>query len=420
MSDIEINEPNMTKSISGYSFSWGEPLHLKVDVSRLTEDAECELSFIHQNGQTTQLLRRLRANLLSTSKITEITRILKRNMDVDWDKILSFISTRSLDDFRKGEQIAWLDDSYGKEPPKFLLPPLFVENAINAIYAERGSAKTTFVLLIDMLLTLPWYDNNLGLPIPPDSRNKVLWCDWENSSQIIGWQKSCILRGMCDAEGQPLGSCDIPYLHMAHPLVTNIVHIQDKILETQANIIIIDSLGMAVGDDLNLTKPAFEFFGALRQLPVTPILIAHTSKDRENRFKTIYGNAYYENEARSIWELSKQQTKGSNELILTLNHRKPAPFQGLHEPLGYKFIFEGDTTRVQQATPSVDNRDTPTLSNNDVVLQILDEANRPLEPKDIKAYTEPSLDGNSIRQALYQLKRSGKVRQEENKYTILR
>ena len=107
-------------------------------------------------------------------------------------------------------------------------------------------------------------------------------------------------------------------------------HIQNKIQETHTDVVIIDSLGASVGADLNATEPAFQFFTALRQLPVTPLIIAHTAKDINNKRKTVYGNAYYSNEARVTWEITKQQEPDSSELTISLFNRKPAPFTGIH------------------------------------------------------------------------------------------
>ena len=61
----------------------------------------------------------------------------------------------ALTEYGKGEPVIELDDSYGKVEPEYLLYPLFVKDAINTIYADRGSAKTLFITLIDLMLTLP-------------------------------------------------------------------------------------------------------------------------------------------------------------------------------------------------------------------------------------------------------------------------
>jgi hypothetical protein len=203
-------------------------------------------------------------------------------------------------------------------------------------------------------------------------------------------------------------------------LAEDLPQIQNKIEETNANVVIIDSLGLAVGGDLNLTEPALKFYGALRHIPVTPIIIAQTSKDINNKRKTVYGNALYEYLARNIWEINKQQDKGSNIAVLTLYHRKPPPFKGYSEPMGFRFTFSYDNTVIEPTEANGDKaEDFKGLSDTDVVLSILDTENRPLTPKEITDLTEPKLSNGNVRQALMRLKNNSKIlRNEDGSYLI--
>ena len=114
--------------------------------------------------------------------------------------------------------------------------------------------------------------------------------------------------------------------------------------------------------------------------------------------KTVYGNAYYENEARSVWEISKQQEFGSNELTITLHHRKSPPFAGYHEPLAWRFIFEGNATTVEQSTPDTDKRsyDESPPSETDIALGILYESNERLTAQEVLARSEGTIKATNI------------------------
>jgi hypothetical protein len=398
MTEIPISKPEITYGLSCNIFEWHD-IALSVKVDRITDDGKSELYFYHNNVNGKRLLHMGHANLLSSTMQRDFTKALStRGLDIDWQTVLTYISRDTIAHLREGEPVVWLNDEYGKSPPEYLLPPLFVKGASNIIYADRSSAKTLFVTTIDLALSLPWYDNPIGLNITSADQHKILYLDWEGNPQMMGWQKECIRRGM------GIHICDIPYLHCSRSLADDISHIQKKIEEVNADVVIIDSLGMAVGDDLNLTKPAFAFYAALRQLPVTPIIVAHTSKDVNNKRKTVYGNAYYENEARSVWEVSKEQAYGSNELTITLHHRKSPPFSGYHEPLAWKFLFDEDKIMVETTIPQQDKRTVDEApSENDAALDILMDSDEPLRPKDIVRLSNKRIKPTNISMVLKRL-----------------
>jgi hypothetical protein len=202
-----------------------------------------------------------------------------------------------------------------------------------------------------MLVTILATMGSDGYDLKISGEHTILWLDWENDRHTTGYQKQRFLKGF------GTDNIDIAYLHLTRTLAQSIPQIQRKIAELGADIIVIDSLGIAVGGDLNATEPAINFFNALRQLPVTPLIIAHTAKDKNIQRKTVYGNAYYENLARSIWEANKVQENESDQLILSLFQRKAPPFSGYQKPMGFRFMFDSDKIFVDKCEPSSDERD---------------------------------------------------------------
>jgi predicted transcriptional regulator len=398
-----IQEPTLTVITGGYKLEW-QGLNLKVIIDHIINDTDSEIA-IYENDIPIYISG---FKLLSISHKTELSRALSKLKKIDWDKIINQITTKVLYEIRKGEEVIWLTNDYGKQAPEYLLKPLFIKNSPNIIYADQSSAKSLFMTMLDIILALPDYETKDGfrfsqiLGLDGDKYHTVLFLDWENNPYITGWTKQCLLRGLdnMDEEGIP-----IAYLHCALPLYKMISHIQNKIQETKADVVIIDSLGASVGADLNATEPAFQFFTALRQLPVTPLIIAHTAKDINNRRKTVYGNAYYSNEARVTWEIIKQQEAGSHELSITLFNRKPAPFAGIHNPLGFKFTFDADKIYVEKTEPlqdkqniSDDNKPEPM----DVVAEILETSEKHLTPKQIA--NTANLNESTVRSCVKRLK----------------
>lgn len=397
-----IAEPTLTRIMGGYQLDW-QGLNLRVTIDHIVSDTDSEIA-VYENDIPIYISG---FKLLSISHKTELSRALSKIKKIDWDKIINQITTKVLYEIRKGEDVVWLTTEYGKQSPEYLLHPLFIKGSPNIIYADQSSAKSLFMTMLDIVLTLPDYrDNNnqrfyelLGLF--SEKHHNVLYLDWENNEYITGWTKQCLVRGLATN----LDDVPLAYLHCALPLYKMVSHIQNKIQETHTDVVIIDSLGASVGADLNATEPAFQFFTALRQLPVTPLIIAHTAKDINNKRKTVYGNAYYSNEARVTWEITKQQEPDSSELTISLFNRKPAPFTGIHKPMGYKFTFEADKTFVETSEPIQDKQnisDENKPEPMDVVAEILETSIKHLTPKQIA--NTANLNESTVRSCVKRLK----------------
>jgi DNA-directed RNA polymerase specialized sigma24 family protein len=146
----------------------------------------------------------------------------------------------------------------------------------------------------------------------------------------------------------------IRYRRCALPLADDLTEIQRAIADGDIGLIVVDSLGAACGGDLNSAEVATRFFSALRQLPVTSLLISHVSKAKETKEKTPYGSVYFYNFARNVFELRRIQEAEQDEINLGVFHRKNN-LGKLHYPLGFTIRFEPDKTLFQKQ----DIRDIP-------------------------------------------------------------
>jgi len=111
----------------------------------------------------------------------------------------------------------------------------------------------------------------------------------------------------------------LTYRHCALPLAEDLNEIRRIVLEGDIKLIIVDSLGAACGGDMNSAEVATRFFSAIRQLPVTPLLISHVSKEVEKE-KTPFGSVYFYNYARNVYQLRKHEEE--DEITLGLWHKK--------------------------------------------------------------------------------------------------
>lgn len=345
--------PRITPDIGGYTYDWDDE-KIKIECRRLSlHSGEIKGEICISStapGVNANHLHQANFNFSSDIARDRLANSLSKRMEADWRALLEQTCVYTMDYFRKGEKLEELNSDDGTaRSPEFLFYPFVIKNYPTIIFGDPSSSKSLFALIASTIMALPWYDNPLEWRVP-NRPLKMLYLDWETDAATVNWNLSCLQRGM---ELPPLF---LNYLHCSMPLYYDVEQIVEKIVDCKADVVIIDSLGLAVGGDLNATEPALNFWGAWRKLKTTSIILAHTAKNGEEKKKSVYGNVYYTAEARSIWEIKKSQEIGSKEMDVALFNRKPPPFTGLLHPQGLHVEFEGsgelsDKIIISQSSP---------------------------------------------------------------------
>jgi hypothetical protein len=273
-------------------------------------------------------------NFITSNTRKAVGKILEeRCPGVDWYAILEQLCVITLDRERGGEPLITLKSGEEVTPPEFLLSPILIKNYPTVLFGDPGSAKSTISIIISQLLMMPWEDNPLGFEVPKDPL-RVLYFDWETDDITIQWQMTCLQRGM------NIDELKLSYRRCALPLAQDLDQLKKYIDEAGAQVIVIDSLGLACGGELKDAAPAISFFSALRQLHTTALILAHTAKangDTDTK-KSIYGSVFFEAQARSVWQVTK--TINGESIELSLNHMKSPPFQKRQQPIGIKIDYD--------------------------------------------------------------------------------
>ncbi|MFC1980259.1 AAA family ATPase [Chloroflexota bacterium] len=356
-----MNKPSVTEGIGFVNYAWPE-LGLRVVAERYTDDAYAELSFYSVNGKDESLLHTTRANLLATPTMTSLAKRLEKNsQEILWTDVLTYITGKTMEIARRGEPAIEIwpseDDTLEVE---YLLKPLIYLNHPAVIFGEYGSLKSLCSLATAYVVQLPFHDNNLGLITAKES-TRCLYLDYEDDPSSFRKRWSALERGF----GK--GAMPILYRRMTGTLSDSIEQLQRIIHDKNIGLIIVDSLGPAARGNLNDPEPAIKYHAALRQLGVTSLTLAHTSKDQFTKKKTIFGSVFFTNLARSVWECKAEQETGEDEAIISLKHTK-ANLSRLHSPLGYKFTFTDNNITVVK----VDLRDTGLSEELPLSLRIMD------------------------------------------------
>jgi len=325
---------------SRYEFFW-DNLKVGASVSRMRERRDggmtAEVSFYGFLGENKTHITTTQLNLLSTRSRKDISQQLELMYPLsdNWPVLLEELCVQSLETYRKGEPVVPISPHPDTKPPEYLLKPLMIKNYPTIIFGDPSTAKSTLAIILSQILMnpTPWEEHFQNLK-PPQKPVNCLYLDYETDRDTVEWTLTLLQKGM-----------EIPppilnYRHCTIPFSQDVEQIKEHMLEYDAEVVIIDSLGLACGGELKEAEEALNFFSALRQLKRTSLILAHTAKNPETKKRTVFGSIFFEAQARSIWEVRKAQESGENELDIALFHRKPAPFEKLHPPIGFHIDYE--------------------------------------------------------------------------------
>ena len=357
----------LEKQGSGYKVIWdGYRVEMIVrNIKARNSGFKAEVSVL-LNGEA---VHRSNPVLDSTSGMDGFARKLnKRRPDSDyqipWDQVVEDLSGIVIDTHRRGEAEVRLSDVDLDEHLTWRVDNVLVEGEPNLIWADGGSGKSMFALFLGTLIQQGYQNSEYGLVVEP---GQVLYLDYETKAKEIATRARMIHAGLGLEESDVVKTASkIIYKKCDQPLHAEVDRIRDLIYKHEVNVVIIDSMGMAVGGELESAEEVLGFFRAIRQLGnVTSLIISHS-----NRQGTIFGSAYTMNSCRSVWE-AKKTGSNNNSMDFNLFHRKvnnfayqPAQSWGVDFSNGKVRYERGDVFATDAAGE---------LSYRDLVYRILKE-----------------------------------------------
>jgi hypothetical protein len=290
-----MKQPTVERVGGLYRLDWPDD-KISLEIDRVNEHSD------ETRGQLTALaaglvLAQFGYNLTSLPARDKAAKYLRERHETDWGMALEMASYHILKRLREGEPRVDLSVNDTVVPVTWLLRPLLLKNQPTMIFADGGTGKSYLSLLVAMMVGYPWTKNNMSWKTPEQSVT-TLYLDWETDENTTKYRLQRICRGM-DQPKPPL-----EYRHCSRSFVMDLAAIQRHVLESKAGLVIVDSLGMACGGDLKEQTSATIFFQALRELQVSSLLLTHVSKDEMRKTKTAFGSVYFQNHARSVWEMN--------------------------------------------------------------------------------------------------------------------
>ena len=400
-----MNPPQIAETVSGYNFTWQKEM-ITIEVTRV---------HAHTDGRVTgeiaistsapgygPHLHQAQFNFSSSRSRRELAKTLEEKYPklVNWHDILEQLAVYTLDRARRGETVSKLETGDNIKPPEYILEPIILKNYPTIIFGDPSTAKSTVALIFAQIMTWPlaWIGHFSEI-IPPPQPIVCLYLDYETDDDTIRWMLTKLQRGM------KLPTLELNYRRCALPLAQDVDQIHRHISDTQAEVIIIDSLGLACGGELKEAESALAFFSALRQLKITSLILAHTAKNPETKKRSVFGSVFFEAQARSIWEIRKAQDTGEDEMDIALFHRKPPPFQRLCQPIGFNIKYGPDTMVVSQGKPRTIGEFLAALGTQAQIEELL--KNGPMSTEEIARALDTTQ--NAINVAISRLKKKNRI-----------
>lgn len=287
-------------------------------------------------------------NLSSTIARTTLTKLLSgRNASNQWALMLEQVCAKTAELWRQPPPLFDLLTVGPAKPVTYTIRQYIPVGEVTILAGDGDSGKSWLAMAMCIAVAS---GRSIG-PFTPDRSGPVLYLDYETSVQEARRRQAMVCAGFGISPVHP-----IHYRELARPLIDEMGTIRADVSRTQAVFCVLDSLAPATADEHNQGTAAIAVMRALRSLPLTPLALAHVSKasaDQNGGRARTYGSVFYENLARSVWEVRKDESE--LDPVVGLYHRK-SNLGRKYEPRAVQLMFDDErgivTVRSARLTAS--------------------------------------------------------------------
>lgn len=262
---------------------------------------------------------------------TLIKKLAGRTDRNPWALMLELACYKTVEHFRQGEPFVDLATVEEPSTVEYLIDGVIPLGETTILAADGASRKSWIATALAVAVMT-------GKKLPglvPLRKGNVLYLDYETGQLEVRRRMGWVCRG--------LGITAVPtiqYRAVHRALADEAETIKREVKDKNVALVIIDSLGPATMGDLNDAASALRVMNAMRTWsPATNLAIAHVSKasaEQTSGRARVFGSAFYEFMARSVWEVRAENHP--TEPTIGLFHRKVNV--GLeHEPIGLRLCF---------------------------------------------------------------------------------
>jgi hypothetical protein len=359
----------------------------------------------------TALLHSSRVNLSSTRARLDLVRLLKEKAEdvgPTWGEILELVFFLAQAHYREGSPVVSVGEIREPTGEPWVLEPLAASPGPTVLFADGGSGKSYLAIAVCVSLAAgrPVIGNRVTEPGP------TLYLDWETDAQAFQRRVLQVARGA----GIPAEVVEraVYYKRMEGSLTGSVKAVRRAVRKIKPVLVVVDSAGMAKGDEPQGTKASIDLMRAVRSLGAPTLVVDHLDKfsQRAGFHDKPFGSVYTFNLARVVWSLRSEVIDKGLGLLLENEKRNDGEKLGR---LAYRMVFEDDRIRFEPVEASAEPALEEKLPVTDrLLLELRRGAATPKELAD-----RLGLSHGTVKNALWRLLRQGKlIRLDGGKYGL--
>lgn len=248
-------------------------------------------------------------NLLSSPTRVGLVKHLNERLQLNWADLVETACRLAVDSHREGEPAILLSEAPPAPQSVYALEPLLLSDAPTIWFGDGGVGKSMLALAAACTLA----GHEVAMPFRATRQFTVLYLDWEWDA----WVHRDRMRQLLGAQAD---NCRVYYRRMAAPMHDQTTHLVEIVERYGIDYLVLDSVGMACGDDPELARSALRFSEAVRTLGIGSLWLAHVTKNGDT--DKPFGSVFWNNTARLTWFVQKAQEVGSTVSSLGFYNRK--------------------------------------------------------------------------------------------------
>lgn len=335
-------EPFYSRTHGQHRLEWPDPQRaiLTFDLlrSERSGDVTAEVEVASTIPSINAVIHHARVNLVGTRSRQELAKHLAGRTNgagTDWPMVVEVACREVLRAYRAGAPAVLLRDvpARSAEDTGYALAPLVLSGMPTCLFGDGGAAKSLLALAIGRAI----HEGTPFCGLEPERARRVGLLDWEMEPQA---HRDRLARLTGDRIP------DIVYVPCARPLAEDVDRIRRIVARQGLEFLIADSVALACDGPPEAAEVAVRFFGALRELEVPVLAVAHVNRSGDT--ERPFGSAFWHNGFRLTWYVKREADPGPDSLAVGLFAKK-ANTGPLASPMGFRVTFTPESIAIVRA-----------------------------------------------------------------------